>query len=390
MVGFGMRSELAGWAHRPGKGSRVVAAVDPDPAARARVTGLLGAGVTFHADHRALTSSDIDAAIVVTPDDTHHAIAADLLRAGIAVYLEKPMTIATDDADDLLQTAYESGTKLYVGHNLRHTAVVRLMREVVNRGDIGVVKAIWCRHFVGNGGDYYFKDWHADRTRSNGLLLQKGAHDLDVIHWLAGSYTRDVVGMGDLSVYGDVTDRHDRTGALMDDGFSMDNWPPLAQTGLNTVIDVEDQSMVLMRLESGVLASYEECHFTPDYWRNYTVIGTEGRIENFGNSAGGDVRVWNRRTRFNGDGDVTYPIVGDADGHEDADELTVREFLDFVRFGATTETSPLAARYAVATAAAAIESLRSGSLPRRIRPVTAHLQQYFAGNQVRDSSLNPD
>ena len=32
------------------------------------------------------------------------------------------------------------------------------------------------------------------------LLLQKGAHDLDVIHWLAGGYTRRVTGLGDLAV----------------------------------------------------------------------------------------------------------------------------------------------------------------------------------------------
>jgi hypothetical protein len=63
----------------------------------------------------------------------------------------------------------------------------------------------------------------------------------------------------------------------MKEWFSLDNWPPLAQTGLNPVVDVEDLSMVLMRLESGAMASYQQCHFTPDYWRNFTVIGTEER-----------------------------------------------------------------------------------------------------------------
>ena len=384
VVGFGERGTLARWAHKPGHGSRVVAAVDSDPAAGERVVSLFGSGVTFNSDHRSLTSADVDAAIVVTPDDTHHAIAADLLRAGIAVYLEKPMAISTEDADDLLQIAYKSGTKLYVGHNMRHMAVVRLIREIISRGEIGVVKTVWCRHFVGNGADYYFKDWHADRTRTNGLLLQKGVHDLDVIHWLAGSYTRDVVAMGELSVYGGLNDRRDRSGEPMSSWFSMDNWPPLEQTGLNPVVDVEDQSMVLMRLESGSLASYEQCHFTPDYWRNYTVIGTRGRIENFGDGEGGIVRVWNRRTGFNANGDCSYPIVGDADGHGDADELTVQEFVDFVRFGAETDTSPLGARQAVATAAAATVSLRDGSTPRRVPPVKKDVQDYFLHNQIRN------
>lgn len=38
--------------------------------------------------------------------------------------------------------------------------------------------------------------------------------------------------------------------------------------------------MLIMELEGGIKASYLQCHFTPDYSRNYTFIGTKGRIEN--------------------------------------------------------------------------------------------------------------
>src|SRR5205823_2139231 len=145
--------------------------------------------------------------IVTSPDWTHAGIAVDLLRAGVAVYLEKPLATTLPDADAVLAAAQETGTPLYIGHNFRHAAVVRALRDVVARGEIGEVKAVWCRHFVGNGGDYYFKDWHADRRRVNSLLLQKASHDLDVIHYLAGGFTRRVTAMGDLTVYGGITDR---------------------------------------------------------------------------------------------------------------------------------------------------------------------------------------
>ncbi len=386
VVGFGMRSGISEWADQPGRGSRVVAVADPNPAAHERARAALGEGISIHASYRELTAIDIDAAIVVSPDDTHYEVTAHLLRTGISVYLDKPIAISIETADELLEIARETGSKLYIGHNMRHMAVVRLMRDIIKRGEIGEVKAVWCRHFVGNGGDYYFKDWHAERAHSNGLLLQKGAHDLDVIHWLADSYTAEVVGMGDLSVYGNVTDRRERRAEdasdLMRDWFSLDNWPPLSQTGLNPVIDVEDQSMVLMRLESGVLASYEQCHFTPDYWRNYTVIGTEGRLENFGDGDGGLVRVWNTRGTYNPHGDVTYPIIGDADGHGDADKITMDEFVRFVRFGHNTETSPIGARQAVATAVAATESLRNGSRAQSIPPLDPALIAYFGANQT--------
>ena len=99
------------------------------------------------------------------------------------------------------------------------------MRELIQAGAIGEVKAIWCRHFVGNGGDFYFKDWHADRRNTTGLLLQKGAHDIDVIHWLADAYTQRVTAMGELTVYGDITRAGTPAGLRMTDWFD-DNWPP--------------------------------------------------------------------------------------------------------------------------------------------------------------------
>ena len=387
VVGAGARCKLALNAIDPAVTAssvpaQIVAVADTTPQGRARAAEIFDEAAVV-SDAGALIEQGIDAAFVTTPDFTHAEIAAQLLRAGVAVYLEKPLAITIDGADDVLQAAYESGSKLYVGHNMRHMPVVRLMRSLIEDGAIGQVKAVWCRHFVGNGGDYYFKDWHAERSKTTGLLLQKGAHDIDVIHWLAGGYSVDVTGMGDLAVYGDVTDRADNSGRVMGDWFSYDNWPPAAQTELNPVIDVEDISMVSMRLDNGVLASYEQCHFTPDYWRNYTVIGTEGRLENYGDSAGGTVRVWNRRTSYNESGDQSYPIPEGEGGHNGADALTVAEFLRFVAYGGATDTSPVAARNAVATGVAATESLRDGSVPRRVPGLQPDLLDYFAGHQQR-------
>lgn len=381
VVGVGARSKLGLRAEESALG-RVVAVADPSPAGRRRAAEMFGAHVEVLTSHRELERSAVDAALITSPDDTHAEIAIDLLRAGIAVYLEKPLAIADADADAILHTAYETTTPLYVGHNMRHMAVIRLMREIIARGDIGEVKAIWCRHFVGSGGDFYFKDWHADRSRSTGLLLQKGAHDIDVIHWLAGGYSTSVVGMGALSLYGQIDDRRDNSDRVMTDWYSLDTWPPLTQTALNPVVDVEDISMMMMQLDNGVLASYQQCHFTPDYWRNYTVIGTEGRLENFGDAEGGVVRVWNSRTTYSPDGDQQHPIVGDAGGHGDADLLTMTEFLRFVRDGAPTQTSPIAARNSVVAGIAATESLRNGSVPRSIRPLPPELIGYFDRNQA--------
>lgn len=381
VIGVGARSKLA--LHAQQFGGKITAAVDPSPQGPARLAQKLGAEIPlFHTTGEAI-SAGLDAAFVTSPDDTHADITCELLTAGVPVYLEKPIAITTQSADRVLQTAFETGTKLHVGHNMRHMSVVRQMYELIQKGTIGEVKAIWTRHFVGHGGDYYFKDWHATREHGTGLLLQKGAHDIDVMHWLAGSQTREVTAMGDLMVYDKITDRADNSASLMGDWFDMSVYPPAKQRGLNPVIDVEDVSMMLMRMDSGVLGSYQQCHFTPDYWRNYTVIGDEGRLENFGDSEGGVVRVWNRRSDWRADADLEFPIIGDAGGHGDADVLTVGEFMRFITEGGPTDTNPLSARDSVAAGIAATESLRNGSVPMRIPEVSSEVAAYFRSHQQR-------
>lgn len=383
-VGFGLRSHLRTDAHRPGAGSVVAAVLDVAERGRADARAALpDAFVTDDLD--AFLAAGLDAAVVLTPDDQHRRVAVRLLEAGIAVFCEKPLATTIADADAILEAAYRTGTRLYVGHNMRHMPVITLMRRLIGEGVIGDVKAVWCRHFVGHGGDYYFKDWHADRRHTTGLLLQKGAHDIDVIHWLAGGSTVRVNAMGALAVYGDVESRASHDGARMPDWFSLDNWPPTAQTGLAPVIDVEDISQMNMLLDNGVLASYQQCHFTPDYWRNYTVIGTAGRLENIGDEAGAEVRVWRHRVKGFGEPDEVHRVeAADPDAkHGGADALLIAEFLRFVREGGATETSPVAARDAVAAGIAATASLRDGGDARAVPPLPREWIEYFAGGQRR-------
>lgn len=378
VIGCGGRGRLARHAHRPGKGSRLVAGCDIRPEALAEFREFCGPDVFVCRDYRELLDRpDLDAVFVTTPDYWHeeHALAA--LDSGRAVYCEKPLTITTEGCDRVLARACTRGLKLFVGHNMRHMAFVQKMKELVEKGAIGDVKAGWCRHFVAYGGDAYFKDWHAERSKSTSLLLQKGAHDIDVLHWLCGGYSTRVTGFGNLTVYNRITDRHDPA-ERGDASWHLAHWPPLSQKGMNPVIDVEDLSMILMQLDTGALCSYQQCHYTPDGWRNYTILGTEGRIENFGDSPGACVvRLWNRRCDYNPYGDEQFYIPPVSGGHGGADPAIVSEFVRFVREGGAIKTSAVAARYSVAAGCAGAESLRHGGQPVDVPPLAPEVRAYF-------------
>lgn len=387
IVGFGLRASLARYAHRPGEGSRVTVVCDSSERGRADATERVeGVRVVDSLDELLAPDvrADIDAVLVLTPDHVHAEHAVRTLEAGIPTFVEKPLATSVADADRILEAAHRTRTRLYVGHNMRHMPVVRAMRDVIQAGTIGEVKAVWVRHFVSAGGDYYYKDWHADRRNTTGLLLQKGAHDLDVIHWLAGAYSRRVSAVGALAVYGDITDRRDNSDRRMADWYSLENWPPTEQRELNPVVDVEDLSMANLVLEGGVLASYQQCHFTPDYWRSYTVIGTKGRLENFGDGPGATVKVWTRRTdSYRDDADQVIQIPSaDTLGHGGADPLLIAEFVRFARDGGTTDTSPVAAREAVAAGASATVSLRTGGHPVDVPALDPELVAWFEGGQA--------
>lgn len=384
VAGVGQRAQLAMHVMSREDAS-VVAAADTSPVARQRARDLFGADVLLRRDYRELLDDDLDAVLLFTPDNLHAEPAIEFLRAKVPVFVEKPLAISTEDCDRILEVAMTEHTPLYVGHNLRHTPVVRAMKSLIDEGRIGNVKAVWCRHFVAHGGDFYFKDWHAERCNTTGLLLQKGAHDIDVIHWLAGGACRLVVALGGLEVYGSNTKAKsaEASDRRLDDWYDESAWPPSALMDVNPSMDVEDISMMLGRMDNQVLMSYEQCHFTPDYWRNYTVIGDSGRVENFGDLNGASVRVWNsRRSGYRADADYTIEIDPTEGDHGGADQRLIDEFIGFVRSGGTTETSPVAAREAVATGVAATTSLRAGGQPVVVDPPEVAVAAYFARDQA--------
>lgn len=370
VIGAGGRGRLSLLAQRPESGSRIIAACSLNPDELEDYRERCGGDILVTADYReVLGREEVDAVFICSPDFLHeeHAVAA--LRAGKDVFIEKPMAITIAGCDRILAEAKRSGRRLQAGHNMRFFPVMRKMRELISQGSIGEVQAVWCRHFISYGGDAYFRDWHSERRNTTGLLLQKGAHDIDIIHWFAGAHTRRVVGMGKLSVY-DKLPRRVSAAPPRRPEFNRANWPPRATKDYSPVMDVEDHSMLLMELANGVQASYMQCHYTPDDHRNYTVVGTEGRIENYGDHSIPDrwatVHLWNRRTGYSEMGHEVFRVPHSEGTHGGADPPMVEDFLRTLRGEEIKGATALDARMAVAVGCMGTESLRDGGTPREI------------------------
>jgi predicted dehydrogenase len=387
VIGACGRGQLARFCHNEAEGVELVAGTDiyEDKIAqfKSEMKDKFNYEPNGYLDYKEMIEKEnLDAVFVCSPDWCHEEQACYALNHKVAVYLEKPIAITIEGADRILKAAYDNNTKLMLGHNMRYMNFTRKMKEIIDSGAIGEVKAIWCRHFINYGGDAYFKDWHADRSKSTGLLLQKGAHDIDIIHWLAGAYSERVTAFGSLSVYGDLPKRDTFDDGKIDVTFNDAHWPPLEQKDFNPTVDVEDQNMMLMQLSNGVQASYTQCHFSPDACRNYTIIGTKGRIENYGETDG-EIQVWKTRKGFNMLGDETYRMVSGNATHGGSDLLITKNFVDILRGKTETDSTPQAARYSVAAGCLATESMRKGGTPFQVPKLPTEIETHnFATNEA--------
>ncbi len=83
------------------------------------------------------TAGDIDAVVICTPTITHHEIAKNALLNGKDVLCEKPLTIKTSDAEDLVKTAKEKNLILMVGHVFLFNPGILKLKEYIKFNDCG-------------------------------------------------------------------------------------------------------------------------------------------------------------------------------------------------------------------------------------------------------------
>lgn len=153
MIGGGKGSQI-GPAHRIAAGldghfTLAAGALDHDPAAGHAYGIELGmAPDRSYGDWRAMLAGEtaradkIDMVTVATPNSTHFEIARAFLQAGIHVLCEKPMTVTEAEAQDLVDTARATGTICAVNYGYTGYALVRHMRAMVARGDLGRVRLV--------------------------------------------------------------------------------------------------------------------------------------------------------------------------------------------------------------------------------------------------------
>ena len=126
--------------------------------------------------------SGISAVHIATPNQTHYALAKMALEAGKDVLVEKPMTLDSREAYELVDLAASRELVLHVGHIFRFNSALNRAREILNKGTIGKI--------------FYARLQWTDSQYLPGrdIIFDLGPHPVDVLNQLLDSWPTQVSG----------------------------------------------------------------------------------------------------------------------------------------------------------------------------------------------------
>jgi len=178
VIGVGYLGRFHAEKYAANPAAELVAVADVDPARARAVAAALG--VEAVTDYRALAGR-IDCASVAVPTQLHHAVACDLLDAGVDVLVEKPLTTTVDEGKALLELAVRRGRVLQVGHLERFNPAIRALDGIVREP-----RFIECHRLAP----------FTERGTDVDVVLDLMIHDLDVILSMMPSPLRSVEAVG--------------------------------------------------------------------------------------------------------------------------------------------------------------------------------------------------
>jgi len=147
-----------------------------------------------------LVKKNIQGVVIATPAETHFRIAREALLAEKHVYVEKPLVLKEDEADELIKIAQDKKLTLMVGHLLQYHPIFAHLKQLVTSGDLGRINYIYSNRL--NLGKI---------RREDNILWSFAPHDISMILSLAGENPETVSATGGNYLHqkiADVTTTH--------------------------------------------------------------------------------------------------------------------------------------------------------------------------------------
>lgn len=166
-------------------GAELVALFDINKAAAQQVSESFSGKLCSSLDE--LLALDLDIVSVCTPNGDHYTTGKTVLLAGKNVLIEKPMTIAGSDAEDLLKISREKNLKLFVVKQNRFNPPVHAVKKILDQGKLGKINSVMVNCLWNRNEQYYqSSEWRGTKALDGGTLFTQFSHFVDVLYYLFG------------------------------------------------------------------------------------------------------------------------------------------------------------------------------------------------------------
>lgn len=166
--------------------ARVVAVCDVSHPAALKLAGEAGAVHVFDDPRRLIDCDDVDAVVVAVPHELHAAVAAETLRSGRHVLMEKPLGCCPNECRAVAELAGRSDRVLMLAMNHRFSPAVRAAVGALNSGAIGAVRSVRMESLLDAVSHAPAGHWIYDGWRGGGVLLSLTLQQIDLIRHMAG------------------------------------------------------------------------------------------------------------------------------------------------------------------------------------------------------------
>jgi len=205
---------------------------------------------TMYKDHRQmLESGRVELVVIITPHNTHAALAVEALQAGCHVVMEKPMAITSVQCSAMVDAARDADRMLTVFHNRRLDNDFLTIVDFVQRGLIGEIVYME-GNAAGRGRPKTW--WRSSKEISGGRMLDWGAHYIDWMLQLVPEKVTSVSGYNHKCTWHHVTNM--------------------------------DDAMAIFRFENGCVGRFYSSSIDPTGHPSWRIVGTKGAITSQGSS----------------------------------------------------------------------------------------------------------
>ncbi len=253
-----------------------------------------------------LSDSQIDALAIATPISTHYKLAREALMRGKHVLVEKPMTITTSQAEELVEIAEQKKRVLMIDATFIYTGAVKKMKEIIESGELGDI--------------YYIDSVRVNLGRLGTMGRATGFyHDVNVVWDLAPH---------DISIMNFLLDKRPISATAQ------------GQSYINYGAD-NHESVVYgtINFEDGILGHFHVSWLAPQQVKRTVIVGSKKMLVYDDLDRKSPVKVYDKGVRVEnhgangisvqyreGNADVYVPEIDPAE----ALEVEVRHFLDCI------------------------------------------------------------